>query len=60
MTRRPETRYAGNGDVALAFQVFGAGPVDLIYFQGYTSHVDLNWESPDLRVSSEGSASGRA
>ena len=48
MTRRPETRYAWNGDVALAYQVFGAGPVDLVYVQGYTSHVDLNWESPHL------------
>ena len=48
MTRRPETRYAWNGDVALAYQVFGAGPVDLVYIQGYTSHVDLNWESPHL------------
>jgi class 3 adenylate cyclase/pimeloyl-ACP methyl ester carboxylesterase len=48
MRRRPETRYAWNGDVALAFQVFGAGPVDLVYMQGYTSHVDLNWESPYL------------
>jgi class 3 adenylate cyclase/pimeloyl-ACP methyl ester carboxylesterase len=48
MRRRAETRYAWNGDVALAFQVFGAGPVDLVYMQGYTSHVDLNWESPYL------------
>ena len=48
MRRRPETRYAWNGNVALAFQVFGAGPVDLVYMQGYTSHVDLNWESPHL------------
>ena len=48
MTRRPETRYAWNGDVALAYQVFGAGPVDLVYMQGYTSHVDLNWESQYL------------
>jgi class 3 adenylate cyclase/pimeloyl-ACP methyl ester carboxylesterase len=48
MTRRPETRYAWNGDVALAMQVFGSGPVDLVYLQGYVSHVDMNWESPDL------------
>lgn len=48
MTRRPEVRYAWNGDVALAYQVFGAGPVDLVYLQGYVSHVDLNWESPSL------------
>jgi class 3 adenylate cyclase/pimeloyl-ACP methyl ester carboxylesterase len=48
MTRRPETRYAWNGNVALAYQVFGAGPVDLVYVQGYTSHVDFNWDSPHL------------
>jgi class 3 adenylate cyclase/pimeloyl-ACP methyl ester carboxylesterase len=48
MNRRPETRYAWNGDVALAFQVFGAGPVDLVYMQGYVSHVDLNWDSQYL------------
>jgi class 3 adenylate cyclase len=45
---RPETTYAWNGNVALAYQVFGDGPVDLVYLQGYTSHVDLNWESPYL------------
>ena len=45
---RPETRYAWNGDVALAYQVFGDGPVDLLYCQGYTSHLDLNWASPYL------------
>jgi class 3 adenylate cyclase/pimeloyl-ACP methyl ester carboxylesterase len=44
----PKTKYAWNGDVALAYQVFGDGPVDLIYCQGYASHVDLNWESPHL------------
>jgi class 3 adenylate cyclase/pimeloyl-ACP methyl ester carboxylesterase len=45
MTKAPETEYAWNGDVALAYQVFGEGPVDIVYLQGYTSHVDLNWES---------------
>ena len=48
MIDRPETKYAWNGDVALAYQVFGQGPIDLIYCQGYASHVDLNWESRHL------------
>ena len=48
MAQTPETKYAWNGDVALAYQVFGDGPVDLVYLQGWTSHVDLNWESPAL------------
>lgn len=45
---RPETRFAWNGDIALAYQVIGDGPVDLVYLQGYCSNVDMNWESPYL------------
>jgi class 3 adenylate cyclase len=45
---RPETRFAWNGDVALAYQVIGDGLVDLVYLQGYCSNVDMNWESPYL------------
>jgi pimeloyl-ACP methyl ester carboxylesterase len=44
----PETRSAWNGDVALAYQVIGEGPVDLVYYEGLESHVDLNWGSPRL------------
>lgn len=42
----PETRYAWSEGFALAYQVVGAGSVDLVYLEGYASHVDLNWESP--------------
>src|SRR5262245_48830100 len=45
---RPETRFAWNGDVSLAYQVCGSGPADLVYLQGYCSNVDMNWESPYL------------
>ena len=45
---RPETRYAWNGDVSLAYQVVGDRPTDLLYLQGYCSNVDMNWESPHL------------
>lgn len=44
----PETHYAWNGDVSLAYQVVGDGPIDLVYQQGYASHVGLNWEGPAL------------
>lgn len=54
---RPETRYAWNGDVSLAYQVVGRGPVDLLYLQGYCSNVDLNWESPRLAAFLHGLAS---
>jgi class 3 adenylate cyclase/pimeloyl-ACP methyl ester carboxylesterase len=43
-----DVHYAWNGDVALAYEVFGAGAVDLLYLQGYASHIDLNWQSPYL------------
>ncbi len=42
----PETRYAWNGDVSLAYQVIGDGPTDLVYVEGYASNLDINWESP--------------
>jgi class 3 adenylate cyclase/pimeloyl-ACP methyl ester carboxylesterase len=45
---RPETRFAWNGDVSLAYQVVGDGPIDLLYLQGYVSQVDLSWDSPYL------------
>jgi hypothetical protein len=45
---RPETLYAWNGDVALAYQVVGEGSIDLVYLQGWTSNIDLAWESPYL------------
>jgi class 3 adenylate cyclase len=45
---RPETRYAWNGEVSLAYQVVGQGDLDLLYLQGYCSNVDMNWESRHL------------
>jgi class 3 adenylate cyclase len=48
MPLHPDTDYAWNGEVSLAYQVVGSGPIDLLYLQGYASHVDLNWESPAL------------
>ncbi len=54
----PTTRYAWNGDVALAYQVLGDGPTDLVYLQGWASHVDLAWDSPYLASFLRGLASG--
>ncbi len=48
MIERHETDYAWNGDVALAYQVIGDGPLDIVYLQGFMSNVDVNWESPYL------------
>jgi class 3 adenylate cyclase/pimeloyl-ACP methyl ester carboxylesterase len=42
----PETRFAWNGDVALAYQTFGDGQHDLLYLPGIISNVDVMWEWP--------------
>jgi class 3 adenylate cyclase len=42
----PETRYARSGDVNIAYTVVGDGPFDLVYIQGFVSHVELAWRVP--------------
>ena len=35
-----------SGDLHIAYQVFGEGPLDLVYAPGFISHVEMNWELP--------------
>jgi class 3 adenylate cyclase len=42
----PETRYARSGDVHIAYQVVGDGPIDLVIVPGWITHVELAWEDP--------------
>jgi pimeloyl-ACP methyl ester carboxylesterase len=42
----PETRYARSGDVRIAYQVVGDGPLDLVFVPGFVSNLDLGWEDP--------------
>ena len=42
----PETRYARSGDVNIAYQVLGDGPLDLVYVAGWVSHLEYRWEDP--------------
>lgn len=44
----PETRYARSGDVNIAYQVTGAGPIDLVYVMGWVSNVDAFWQEPSV------------
>ena len=43
----PETRYARSGDVRIAYQVVGSGPLDLVFVPGFVSNVDLFWDMPE-------------
>jgi|SRR5665213_736703 len=40
----PETRYALSGDVNIAYQVMGTGPVDIIMVPGLVSHIEFAHE----------------
>lgn len=48
MSKRTETFYARSGDLAIAYQVVGNGPLELVFVPGFISHVELNWEVPFL------------
>ncbi|HXI23661.1 MAG TPA: alpha/beta hydrolase, partial [Pyrinomonadaceae bacterium] len=45
-TLHPETHYAKSGNVNIAFQIVGKGPIDIVYVPGWVSHVEYAWESP--------------
>jgi len=40
---QPETRYAKSGDVNIAYQVVGEGPLDLVFIPGFISNLDVQW-----------------
>jgi class 3 adenylate cyclase len=45
----PDTRYARSGDAAIAYQVVGEGPRDIVYLPTWISHVEYMWEEPSVR-----------
>jgi DNA-binding winged helix-turn-helix (wHTH) protein len=44
----PETRYARSGDVNIAYQVVGDGPLDLVFVMGWVSHLEYFWQEPSF------------
>ena len=42
----PDTRYAVSGEVNIAYQVMGEGPIDIILVPGIASHVEFLHEFP--------------
>ena len=45
---QPTTQYAKSGDVNIAYQVVGSGPIDLVFTFGWASHLDFQWAEPTL------------
>jgi pimeloyl-ACP methyl ester carboxylesterase len=43
----PITRYAKSGDVHVAYQIFGEGPLNLVIAPFFVSNTEVWWDSPD-------------
>ena len=48
----PRTLYTKSGDVTIAYQVLGDGPIDIVYAPGWISNVNTDGRTRILRASS--------
>ena len=56
----PDVSYARSGDVAIAYQVIGYGPVDIVFMRGFAGDLLSSWDQPLLVRHVEGlAATGR-
>lgn len=44
----PPVHYARSGDVNIAYQIVGSGPVDLVFVMGWVSHLEYFWNEPSF------------
>jgi class 3 adenylate cyclase len=54
--RVPDINYARSGDVSIAYQVFGEGKLDLVFFRGTAGDLLSTWDQPLLVRHVEGLA----
>lgn len=48
MPDQQETRFAKTGDVHIAYQVVGEGPIDILFIDTWVHHVEAVWNFPDF------------
>ena len=48
MSDAPETRFAKVGDVHIAYQVVGDGPIDILFIDTWVHHVEAVWDFPEF------------
>ncbi|MCA9946966.1 MAG: alpha/beta fold hydrolase [Anaerolineales bacterium] len=46
--KKSPVQYVVNGDVHLAYQIVGDGPIDLLFIHGFLSHLELAWENEEF------------
>jgi len=47
-TDPPETRYAQSEDGYVAYQVFGDGPIDVLFIGNWASNIEVMWDHPEM------------
>ncbi len=47
-TAVPRVSYARSGNVNIAYQVVGSGPIDLVFVMGWVSHLEYFWSEPSF------------
>ncbi len=45
----PAIEYARSGDVHIAYQVVGSGPIDIVFVEGFVTNLHVQWEEPSFR-----------
>jgi len=48
VSTHPRTNYARSGDINIAYQVLGEGPIDLVFIPSWFSHIELYWQNPHV------------
>lgn len=44
----PRVSYARSGQVNIAYQVVGSGPIDIVFVMGWVSHLEYFWNEPSF------------
>ncbi|HJR19927.1 MAG TPA: adenylate/guanylate cyclase domain-containing protein [Actinomycetota bacterium] len=44
-----ETKFAMNGDLAVAYQTIGDGPRDLLWISNFATNIEVLWDLPEMR-----------
>ena len=47
----PRVSYTRSGDVNIAYQVVGSGPIDIVFVMGWVSHLEYFWNEPSFAAS---------
>jgi pimeloyl-ACP methyl ester carboxylesterase len=48
ISKVPEIRYVRSGDVNIAYQIIGEGPIDLVFVPGFISNLEAAWWHPSM------------